>query len=107
MKLTTYGAAKTVTGSMHLVEHNGHKLLLDCGMFQGKREEAYSVNLNFPFDPSEIDAMVLSHAHIDHSSNIPNLVKQGLTGPIYATNATLDLADIMLRDAGHIQEVAI
>ncbi|NLC29953.1 MAG: MBL fold metallo-hydrolase [Chloroflexi bacterium] len=104
MKLTTYGAAKTVTGSMHLVEHNGHKLLLDCGTFQGKREEAYSVNLNFPFDPSEIDAMVLSHAHIDHSGNIPNLVKQGFTGPIYATNATFDLADIMLRDSGHIQE---
>ena len=104
MKLTTFGAARTVTGSMHLVEHNGHKLLLDCGSYQGKREESYRVNLNFPFKPVEIDAMILSHAHIDHSGNIPNLVKQGFIGPIYATNATVDLADIMLRDSGHIQE---
>ncbi len=104
MKLTTFGAAQTVTGSMHLVEHNGHKLLLDCGTFQGRREESYHVNLNLPFDPAELDAMILSHAHIDHSGNIPNLTKQGFTGPIYATNATMDLADIMLRDSGHIQE---
>ena len=104
MKLTTFGAARTVTGSMHLIEHNGHKLLLECGTYQGKREESYHVNLNFPFDPASIDAMILSHAHIDHSGNIPNLVKQGFRGPIYATNATIDLADIMLRDSGHIQE---
>ena len=104
MKLTILGAARTVTGSMHLIEHQGHKLLLDCGSYQGKRDESYHVNLNFPFDPSSIDAMVLSHAHIDHSGNIPNLVKQGFKGPIYATNATVDLADIMLRDSGHIQE---
>jgi metallo-beta-lactamase family protein len=104
MKLTIFGAAKTVTGSMHLIEHNGHKLLLDCGTYQGRREESYQVNLNFPFNPAEIDAMILSHAHIDHSGNIPNLVKQGFAGPIYATNATIDLADIMLRDSGHIQE---
>ena len=104
MKLFTYGAAGTVTGSMHLLEHNGKKLLLECGTFQGARDESYQVNLNFPFDPSEIDAMMLSHAHIDHSGNIPNLVKKGYKGPIYATNATIDLADIMLRDSGHIQE---
>lgn len=104
MKLTALGAARTVTGSMHLIEHNGHKLLLDCGTFQGKREESYQINLNFPFSPPEIDAMILSHAHVDHSGNIPNLVKQGFLGPIYATNATIDLADIMLRDSGHIQE---
>ncbi len=104
MELTIFGAAKTVTGSMHLIEHNGHKLLLDCGTYQGRREESYQVNLNFPFYPAEIDAMILSHAHIDHSGNIPNLVKQGFAGPIYATNATIDLADIMLRDSGHIQE---
>lgn len=104
MKLTILGAAKTVTGSMHLIEHNGYKLLLDCGTYQGKREESYRINLNFPFKPSEIDAMILSHAHIDHSGNIPNLVKQGFSGPIYATNASIDLADIMLRDSGHIQE---
>ncbi len=104
MKLTTFGAARTVTGSMHLIEHNGHRLLLDCGTFQGKRDESYQVNLNFPFDPNSIEAVMLSHAHIDHSGNIPNLVKQGFTGPIYATNATIDLTDIMLRDSGHIQE---
>ena len=104
MKLTVFGAARTVTGSMHLIEHQGHKLLLDCGIFQGKREESYFVNLHFPFDPSEIDAMILSHAHIDHSGNIPNLVKQGFRGKIYSTDASEDLADIMLRDSGHIQE---
>ena len=104
MKLTTFGATQTVTGSMHLIEYQGHQLLLDCGTFQGKREESYVTNLHFPFDPKAIDAMVLSHAHIDHCGNIPNLVKQGFRGPIYATNATVDLADIMLRDSGHIQE---
>ena len=104
MKLTVLGAARTVTGSMHLIEHQGQKLLIDCGIFQGKREESYFVNLHFPFDPSKIDAMILSHAHIDHSGNIPNLVKQGFRGKIYTTDASEDLADIMLRDSGHIHE---
>ncbi len=104
MKLHVLGAAQTVTGSMHLLEVNGMKLLLECGMYQGKRADTYAVNLNFPFDPKSIDAVILSHAHIDHSGNLPNLVKQGYSGPIYATNATVDLADIMLRDSGHIQE---
>jgi len=104
MKLHILGAAQTVTGSMFLLEFGKHKLLLDCGMFQGKRDETYAVNLNFPFNPAEIDAMILSHAHIDHSGNIPNLVRQGYRGWIYTTNATADLADIMLRDSGHIQE---
>ena len=104
MKLTVLGAARTVTGSMHLIEHLGQKLLIDCGIFQGKREESYFVNLHFPFDPGEIDAMILSHAHIDHSGNIPNLVKQGFRGKIYTTDASEDLADIMLRDSGHIHE---
>ena len=76
MKLHILGAAQTVTGSMYLLEHEGRKLLLDCGLFQGKRDETYQVNLNFPFKPAEIDAMILSHAHIDHSGNIPNLVHQ-------------------------------
>ncbi len=107
MKLTILGAARTVTGSMLLIEHAGKKLLIECGSFQGKREEAYFTNRNFPFNPSEIDAMILSHAHIDHSGNIPNLVKQGFKGKIYATNATVDLADIMLRDSGFIQEFDI
>ncbi|MFZ3150167.1 MAG: MBL fold metallo-hydrolase [Anaerolineaceae bacterium] len=104
MKLQVLGAAQTVTGSMHLLEVNGHKLLLDCGMFQGKRADTYQVNLHFPFDPKDIEAVILSHAHIDHSGNLPNLVKQGFSGPIYTTNASMDLADIMLRDSGHIQE---
>ncbi|HQK42586.1 MAG TPA: MBL fold metallo-hydrolase [Anaerolineaceae bacterium] len=104
MRLHIFGAAQTVTGAMFLLEHEGRKLLLDCGMFQGRREETYRVNLNFPFNPADIDAMILSHAHIDHSGNIPNLVRQGYQGWIYATNASVDLADIMLRDSGHIQE---
>ena len=104
MKIHVLGAAETVTGSMHLLEHEGHTLLLDCGMYQGKRDESYAVNLNFPFDPKQVDAMVLSHAHIDHSGNLPNLVKQGFTGWVYATSATVDLANVMLRDSAYIQE---
>ncbi|MEA4811505.1 MAG: MBL fold metallo-hydrolase [Anaerolineaceae bacterium] len=104
MKLTTYGAAQTVTGSMHMVEVNGRTLLMDCGMYQGKRDDTYKVNLNFPFDPRSLDCVVLSHAHIDHSGNLPNLVRQGFQGPIWTTNATADLTDIMLRDSGRIQE---
>jgi len=104
MKLTFHGAARTVTGSMHLVEANGVRLLLDCGLFQGRRKESYERNLNFPFDPASIDAVILSHAHIDHSGNIPNLVKQGFQGPIWCTPATRDLCVAMLRDSGYIHE---
>ncbi|MBG0787625.1 MAG: MBL fold metallo-hydrolase, partial [Anaerolineaceae bacterium] len=104
MKLTIYGAAQTVTGSKYLLEINGKRLLLECGLFQGKRAKTYDYNLNFDFDPTSIDAVILSHAHIDHSGNLPNLVKQGYRGPIYATDATRDLADIMLKDSGHIHE---
>ena len=104
MKLTFHGAARTVTGSMHLVETNGVRLLLDCGLFQGRRKETYERNLNFPFDPASIDAVILSHAHIDHSGNIPNLVKQGFQGPIWCTPATRDLCVAMLRDSGYIHE---
>src|SRR4051795_11683198 len=86
--VTFWGAAHTVTGSMHLVEANGLKLLLDCGFYQGPREEARRINTHFPFPAREIDAVILSHAHIDHCGNLPNLFKQGFGGPIYCTPAT-------------------
>ncbi|MBS1250965.1 MAG: Ribonuclease [Chloroflexi bacterium] len=104
MKIRFLGAAQTVTGSMHLLEVNGKQVLLECGLFQGRRKEAYRRNRNFPFEPSKIDAVILSHAHIDHSGNLPHLVKDGYQGPIYATNATAHLANIMLLDSGHIHE---
>jgi len=107
MKIYFNGAAQTVTGSQHLLEVNGHKLLLDCGLFQGRRKETYKKNREFAYDPATVDAVLLSHAHIDHSGNIPNLVKHGFSGPIYATEGTCALAHIMLRDSGHIQEADV
>jgi metallo-beta-lactamase family protein len=104
MNLTFHGAAGAVTGSMHLLESNGKHYLLDCGMFQGRRKEAEQRNRDFPFPASPIDAVVLSHAHIDHSGRLPLLVKSGFRGPIYTTPATIDLCDAMLRDTGHIAE---
>jgi metallo-beta-lactamase family protein len=104
MKLTFWGAAGTVTGSMHLLEVDGRRYLLDCGMFQGRRKEADQKNRHLPVDGRSIDAVVLSHAHIDHSGNLPTLVKSGFSGPIYATPATVDLCGWMLRDTAHIQE---
>jgi len=104
MKLDFWGAAKTVTGSMHLVEANGHRLLLDCGLFQGRRQEARERNEQLPFEASTIDTVVLSHAHIDHSGNLPTLAKNGFQGCIYATSATRDLCSAMLRDSATIQE---
>ncbi|MBW8011425.1 MAG: MBL fold metallo-hydrolase [Chloroflexi bacterium] len=104
MKISFLGAAQTVTGSKHLLEVNGHKLLLDCGLYQGRRKEAFKRNREFGFEPASLDAVILSHAHIDHSGNLPNLVKHGFTGPIYAQSATSHLAEIMLQDSGHIQE---
>ena len=104
MKITFDCAAQTVTGSKHLIEVNGRKILLDCGLFQGKRSESYEKNQNFEFDPASIDAVILSHAHIDHSGNLPNLVKNGFRGSIFATPPTVTLGDIMLQDAAHIQE---
>jgi metallo-beta-lactamase family protein len=104
MKIRFYGAARTVTGSQHLLEINGRKLLLECGIFQGRRRDFYERNATFHFDPQEIDALILSHAHIDHSGNLPNLVKQGYHNPIYTTPPTAELAAIMLRDSGHIYE---
>ena len=104
MQITFVGAAQTVTGSQHLLNINGHSLLLECGFFQGRRQESYARNNHFPFDPHKVQAVILSHAHIDHSGNLPNLIKQGFSGPIYTTPATAHLAYIMLMDSGHIQE---
>ena len=104
MKFHFLGATRTTTGSMYLIEVNGKRLLLECGLYQGHREEATNRNCCFPFDPRQIDAVVLSHAHIDHAGNLPNLVKQGYDGPIHCTNATRDLCGIMLIDSAHIQE---
>lgn len=102
--LSFFGAARTVTGSCHLVQVNGKRILLDCGLFQGRREESAEKNRTFPFDPAEIDVLVLSHAHIDHSGKIPMLVRHGFNGTIVSTHATRDLANIMLLDSAHIQE---
>src|SRR5574341_115694 len=104
MEITFHGAAQTVTGSQHLLTVNGSKILLDCGLYQGARKEAAFRNSHFLFEPATLNALVLSHAHIDHSGNIPNLVKKGFHGPIRATHATVDLCDYMLRDSGRIQE---
>jgi metallo-beta-lactamase family protein len=104
MKIHFNGAARTVTGSQYLLEINGKRILLECGLFQGRRNETYEKNLSFSFNPHKLDAMILSHAHIDHSGNIPNLVKMGYDKAIYATRATARLCEIMLMDAAHIQE---
>ena len=105
MKISFHGAARTVTGSKHLLKLNsGLNILLDCGFFQGLGSETDALNRHFGFEPSEVDILILSHAHIDHSGNIPLLVKQGFKGKIYCTAATHDLAAIMLADTAHIQE---
>jgi metallo-beta-lactamase family protein len=104
MKIHFHGAAQTVTGSQHLLEINGHRLLLECGLFQGSRGESYERNRHFPFEPGEVDATILSHAHIDHSGNLPHWIKIGYSGPIYTTPATAHLGNIMLLDSGHIHE---
>jgi metallo-beta-lactamase family protein len=104
MKLTFRGAAGAVTGSLHQLEAAGRTCLLDCGMYQGRRKEAERRNRTFPFDASAIDAVVLSHAHIDHSGRLPLLVKNGFRSPIYTTPATIDLCEAMLRDTAHIAE---
>jgi metallo-beta-lactamase family protein len=107
MRLKFTGAAQTVTGSRHLISLNGASFLLECGLYQGRREDTYARNLSFPFNPKDIRTVVLSHAHLDHCGNLPNLVRQGFTGKIHATAATAQLADITLRDSGHIQEADI
>ena len=104
MEITFAGAAQTVTGSQHLLRINGQRLLLECGLFQGRRADTYAVNRSFPFEPRALDAVILSHAHIDHCGNLPNLVRQGFEGSIHATHSTVHLTDLTLRDSGRIQE---
>ncbi|MFC1837258.1 MBL fold metallo-hydrolase RNA specificity domain-containing protein [Thermodesulfobacteriota bacterium] len=104
MKISFHGAAKTVTGSQHVIDVNGHRIMLDCGLFQGKRKKAFELNRKGPCDGTSVDVLVLSHAHIDHSGNIPCLVKNGFAGDIYCTSATRDLCSVMLLDSAYIQE---
>lgn len=104
MQITFRGAARTVTGSSHEIQTGGRRFLLDCGMYQGRRAEAADRNKNFAFPPSEVDAVLLSHAHIDHSGNLPNLTSKGFQGPIFTTSATRDLCSSMLLDSAFIQE---
>jgi len=103
VRVTPYGAVRTVTGSMHLVEAGGVRILLDCGLFQGRRSEFFEVNGRFPFPALSIDAVVLSHAHLDHCGNLPTLVRQGFAGPVYCTPATRDLTELVLLDSAKVQ----
>ncbi len=105
MKIAFHGAARTVTGSKHLITlKNGKKILLDCGMYQGMGKDTVPLNLDFGFEPSEVDVMILSHAHIDHSGLIPRLCKMGYKGKIYCTRASRDLTEVLLLDSAEIQE---
>lgn len=104
MKIRFCGAAGTTTGSQHLIEVNDQRILLDCGLYQGRRQEAFERNRHFPFEARGIDCVVLSHTHIDHSGNLPNLTKQGFAGPVFCTHATRDLCSVMLPDSANIQE---
>ena len=108
MKLSFWGAARTVTGSKHLLElENGKRILMDCGLFQGRRSESNERNRNFGFDPTTIDAVLLSHAHIDHAGLLPRLYREGFRGKVFATHATYDLCGLMLHDSAHIQKMDI
>jgi metallo-beta-lactamase family protein len=104
VKIKFLGGVRTVTGSGHLVTTDKSEVLLDAGLFQGRRDESYAINTTFHYNPRTIDALVLSHAHIDHCGNIPNLIKKGLRAKIYTTSATKDLSKLMLEDSGKIQE---
>lgn len=104
MHLQSFGAAEEVTGSCHLIEANGHRVLLDCGLIQGRAEDEARNREPFSFEPASIDAVVLSHAHIDHSGRLPLLIKSGFKGPIYTQYASRDLCRIMLKDTAHLAE---
>lgn len=103
MKWHFLGGANQVTGSKHLLEIDGARILFDCGLFQGRRKEAAEINLNLGFNPATVDAMVLSHAHIDHCGNLPRLYAQGFRGPVFSTDATADISELMLRDSARVQ----
>ncbi len=105
MEIRFCGGARSVTGSQYLLSANGKQVLIECGLFQGRRAQTYERNRSFTaFDPARLDAVVLSHAHIDHSGNIPNLARNGYQGTVFATAATVDLCQLMLRDSAHLQE---
>ncbi len=104
IRLHFWGAAQTVTGSSHHLECAGQNILLDCGLFQGHRQQAREINEHLALPAEQLNAVVLSHAHIDHSGDLPLLVKQGYRGPIYTTPSTVDLCEAMLKDSAHIQE---
>src|SRR5690349_18737610 len=104
MRIQFCGADRTVTGSCHLIESNGVRVLLDCGMYQGPRDIARERNQQLPDDPRALDAVILSHGHLDHCGKLPVLTKAGFAGPIYCTPATAEVARIVLEDAGEIQE---
>ncbi len=107
MEIKFCGAAQVVTGSQFLLKVNGVSILLECGLFQGRRQEAWEKNRHFSYDPATVHAVILTHAHMDHSGNVPNLVKQGFKGPVYATPATVDLCRLMFHDSAHLQEMDI
>ncbi|MCL2641818.1 MAG: MBL fold metallo-hydrolase [Phycisphaerales bacterium] len=104
MQIRFHGATQTVTGSLHEIRAGDKTILLEAGLFQGPRQLARQINSTFRFEPKSVDAVVLSHAHLDHCGNLPNLAKQGFKGPIYCTQATAAIAALMLMDSAKIQE---